>query len=75
MSYDLAAFNVYCKLILHNLMKCYTILMATMLSIVSLILSLLGENLFRKYFQCNSMSVWGRAAYLTAIVLSVCNGF
>ena len=75
MSYDLVAFNVCCKLILHNLVKCYTIVMTTILSIVSLILSLLGENLFRKYFQCNSTSVWGRAAYLTAIVLNVGNRY
>ena len=73
MSYDLVTFNECCKLILHSLVKCYTIVMTIMLGIVFLILSQLGENLFGKYFQCNSMSVWGRAAYLTAIVLSVSN--
>ena len=46
MSYDLVTFNVCRKLILHNLVKCYTIVMTTILSIVSLILSLLGEKPF-----------------------------
>ena len=75
MSYDLVTFNECRKLILHSFMKYYIIMMTTVVNYSFSQFSLLGENFFRKYFQCNSTSVWGRAAYPTAIVLNVGNRY
>ena len=75
MSYDLVTFNECRKLILRSFNEILYNCDDYYVKYSLFQFSLLGENFFRKYFQCNSTSVWGRVAYLTAIVLNVGNRY